>query len=90
MNIVEVFGCESCGDVTLRARLAGVLAVDESGTVTTTARDVAERIGIELVAGRGVKLRTGLCWVCVTESDVSRETLGDDGEADGSQQVPLR
>lgn len=68
MNLIEVFACEHCGDVTLRARLHGVLAVDESGTVTTTAADVGHVIATELLApGSGVRVRVGTCWVCVCE-----------------------
>lgn len=89
MNVIEVFGCASCGDVTLRARLAGVLAVNESGTVSTSAEVVAVYIATELAVGaESVKFRVGECWACVTEQDVSRETLRQDAEADDGEHIP--
>ena len=89
MNVIEVFGCERCGDVTLRARLHGVLGADESGTVGMTAHDVEVAIDIvrHALAGSGAKLRVGTCWACLTDQDVSRETLSQDAVADDSEDV---
>lgn len=79
--------CDSCGDATLLYRGSGgavAAAVAESETISVDA--VLDDIDTELRAGH-VRVVRGRCWACVCETNVSRETLSVDLEADRADDV---
>lgn len=87
-SYIRCFTCNICGDATFHGRLSGGAVAAAAAELGITPADaVIDAIGTAVLAD-SVRVTPGVCWCCISEGHVSRDTLVDDLEIQNQVEIP--